>query len=303
MSPIEMARVVAVVVFLAVAVYSIARFAWSVTRRSRRTGLLAADVPDLSHALMGVAMALMVSPAGEAVPPALGIAAFTVLAAWFGARLRHDGLLSRAALPAAAGGPGGGGGDDGRGAGDGGGACGCGTPTSRPVATSRLTGLDHRDVGDRTDQGSGHGSSHRTGVGDSCGHSGYHLHHLVGCAAMVVMYLTGHGALAANAIAAAASTEAGTAATGAAQEAVALDVHGTHAGLPALAALCWVFGLYFLVAATSLGFRVGEGTPPEPQPARPPRPTTARVLTSQAGACATEVALSAGMAVLFFSAL
>lgn len=267
MSPIEVARVVAVVVFLAVAVYSAARFAWSVTRRGPRTGLLAADVPDLSHALMGVAMALMVSPAGEAVPPALGIAAFTVLAAWFGARLRHDGLLSRGALPAAALGaaprPG---------------------PAGRSVPVSRLTDLGHRD--------------HRDG--HEGGHSGYHLHHLVGCAAMVVMYLTGHGALAAHAVAAAATTEAGT---GAAPAAVALDVHGAHAGLPALAALCWVLGLYFLVAATSLGFRVGERTPPEPPPARPPRPTTARVLTSQAGACATEVALSAGMAVLFFSAL
>lgn len=293
MSPIEMARVVAVVVFLAVAVYSAARFAWSVTRRGPRTGLLAADVPDLSHALMGVAMALMVSPVGEAVPPALGIAAFTVLAAWFGARLRHDGLLSRGALPAAGTGTGG--------------ACGCGTPSGpdgdelgrawtalsaaprpgpagRPAPVSRLTDLGHRD--------------HRDG--HEGGHSGYHLHHLVGCAAMVVMYLTGHGALAAHAVAAAASTEAGT---GAAPAAVALDVHGAHAGLPALAALCWVLGLYFLVAATSLGFRVGERTPPEPPPARPPRPTTARVLTSQAGACATEVALSAGMAVLFFSAL
>ncbi|WP_169792174.1 DUF5134 domain-containing protein [Jiangella muralis] len=259
------------------------------TRRGRRTGLLAADVPDLSHALMGVAMALMVSPAGEAVPPALGIAAFTVLAAWFGARLRHDGLLGRATLPAVAGGGGGGGGGSG-------GACGCDGPTSphggelghTRAATGRLTGLDHRDNGD-----------------DPCsGHSGYHLHHLVGCVAMVVMYLTGHGTLAAHAIAAAATTaEAGAAATGAAPEAVALDLHGAHAGLPALVALCWVFGLYFLVAATSLGFRVGERTSPEPPPARPPRPTTARVLTSQAGACATEVALSAGMAVLFFSAL
>ncbi|WP_198664266.1 DUF5134 domain-containing protein [Jiangella endophytica] len=263
------------------------------TRRGPRTGILAADVPDLSHAVMGLAMALMVSPAGPEIPAPLGIAAFTVLAAWFAARLRHDGPLSRAALPTALR-------ADGRGD-----ACDCG-PTAaaeparpgdgelggdphtsdgaRPGALPRLTDLTSRDR-------------------HAAGHGGYHLHHLVGCAAMVVMYLTGHGALAADAIAATAAAGAETAATGAAQDAVALDVHGAHATMPALAALCWAFGLYFLVAATSLGFRVGESsvrrTPAAPTPAGP---ASARLLTSPAGACATEVALSAGMAVLFFSA-
>lgn len=264
MSPIEMARVVAVVVFLAVAGYSAARFAWSVTRRGSRIGILAADVPDLSHALMGVAMALMVSPAGPAVPEPLGIAAFTVLAAWFATRLRHDGLLSRAALPALA------------------------------TAKHRLADLGDRD-------------------GRARGHGGYHLHHLAGCAAMVVMYLTGHGAVAAGALATGATATA--AGVDAASTETGLDAHGAlgaHAALPPLAALCWVLGLYFLVAATSLGFRVGESTVQLAHHAAhqtgdkavaTPNASAARLLTSPAGACATEVALSAGMAVLFFSAL
>ncbi|SDU59889.1 DUF5134 domain-containing protein [Jiangella alkaliphila] len=268
MSPIEMARVVAVVVFLAVAGYSAARFVWSVTRRGSRTGILAADVPDLSHALMGVAMALMVSPAGPAVPEPLGIAAFTLLAAWFATRLRHDGLLSRAAVPALA------------------------------TAKHRLADLGDRD-------------------GRARGHGGYHLHHLAGCAAMVVMYLTGHGALAAGALATGATaTAAGVdaASTGTGTRA-GLDAHGAlgaHDALPPLAALCWVLGLYFLVAATSLGFRVGESTvqlahhtahQAGDEAGATPNASAARLLTSPAGACATEVALSAGMAVLFFSAL
>ncbi|TDD66911.1 DUF5134 domain-containing protein [Jiangella aurantiaca] len=274
MSPIEMTRTVAVVVFLAVALYSAARFTWSVTRRSTRPRISAADVPDLSHALMGAAMALMVSPAGPAVPEPLGIAAFTALAAWFAARLRHDGVLSRAALPALT---------------DGRHAAGCCTP-------SRLGGLGHRD-------------------GETAGHGGYHLHHFVGCAAMVVMYLTGHRALST-----ASATTAALAGSGPApSDAAALDAHGAlgaHAALPPLAALCWLFGLYFLVAATSLGFRVGEsavqlthhtasGFPPAAAAAASaaaPAPA-ARLLTSPAGACALEVALSAGMAVVFFSGL
>jgi hypothetical protein len=237
-----------------------------VTRRGSHIGILAADVPDLSHALMGVAMALMVSPAGPAVPEPLGIAAFTVLAAWFATRLRHDGMLSRAALPAVA------------------------------AARHRLT-----DLGDRDSR--------------ACGHGGYHLHHLAGCAAMVVMYLTGHGALAAGTRATGATaTAAGVDAASTGTEA-GLDAHGAlgaHAALPPLAALCWVLGLYFLVAATSLGFRVGESTVQlahhtahhaADNAAATPNASAARLLTSPAGACATEVALSAGMAVLFFSAL
>lgn len=257
-----MARVVAVVVFLAVAGYSAARFARSVTRRGPHTGVLAAGVPDLSHALMGLAMALMVSPAGPAVPAPLGIAAFTVLAAWFAVRLRHDGPLARAALPAQ-------------------GAAG------RTGAVQRRTDLTQRDR-------------------RSTGHGGYHLHQLVSCAAMVVMYLTGHGALAAEAAAATTAAGVDAAATVAPRGAATLDAHGAfgaHATMPALASLSWVFGLYFLVAATSLGFRVGEPAA-RPAPAGPsPRPGAARVLTSATGACAAEVALSAGMAVLFFSAL
>jgi hypothetical protein len=286
MSPIEMARAAAAVAFLAVAGYSALRFAWSVTRRGRRpfrAGIAAADVPELSHVLMGVAMALMVSPAGPAVPEPLGIAAFAVLGAWFAARLRHDGVLSRA---------------------------------------GRLGVLGGRD-----------GAS---------GHGGYHLHHLAGCAAMVLMYATGHGALASSATTASAAG-AGVVPSGLepdlgataldAPAAAALDAHaaGAHAAVPPLAAICWLFALYFLVAATSLGFRVGESAirvthhataplPPSP-PLRsplhtPPRAPFApavpaavtpsarvRLLASPAGTCASEVLLSAGMAVLFFSAL
>ncbi|WP_158602756.1 DUF5134 domain-containing protein, partial [Jiangella rhizosphaerae] len=163
------------------------------TRRAPGAGVLAADVPDLSHALMGLAMALMVSPAGPSVPEPLGIATFAVLAAWFAARLRHDGVLSRAALPGLPG------------------------PAERASGAVRLGDLGRRDRG-------------------TAGHGGYHLHHLAGCAAMVVMYLTGPGPAGAG----------------------APTALGTHGAVPPLAALCWVLGLYFLVAATSLGFRVGE---------------------------------------------
>ncbi len=258
MSPIEMARVVAAVVFLAVAGYSAARFAWSVTRRGGALGILAADVPDLSHALMGVAMALMVSPAGPAVPEPLGIAAFTALAAWFAARLRHDGLLSRAALPALAAakhrladlGD-----RDGRARGHG----------RLPPAPSGRLRRDGRHVPDRPR----HAGSRRAGDrGHGDGRRRRRREH--GCRTG----LDAHGAL------------------------------GAHAALPPLAALCWVLGLYFLVATTSLGFRVGESTVQlAHHAAATPNASAARLLTSPAGACATEVALSAGMAVLFFSAL
>lgn len=281
MSPIEIAHTFALAGFLVVAGYSAARFAWSVTRRGSRSGAFAADVPDLSHALMGAAMALMVSPAGPDVPAPLGVAAFAVLAAWFAARLHHDGVLSRAALPAsAAEGP---------------------TTQWRTEARDRLGHLTYRDP--------------RVPA-----HGGYHLHHLAGCAAMVAMYLTGHGALDTTGTAAAAAGVAPAAreAPATLDAAAPLDTHaalGGHGTVPLLAALCWAFGLYFLVAATSLGFRVGESTVRLPHHAAAvPRGAlaaatpaaaapAARLLTSPAGACATEVALSAGMAVLFFSAL
>nr|WP_281387189.1 DUF5134 domain-containing protein [Jiangella mangrovi] len=271
-----MARTAAAVAFLAVAGYSALRFTWTVTRPGRphsRTGRTTAGVPDLSHALMGVAMALMVGPAGPEVPELLGIAVFVLLGAWFAARLRRDGLLGRTAGP------------------------------------SRLGALAERDGGS--------------------GHGGYHLHHLVGCAAMVLMYVTGHGALApgrptASAAGSAGSTDAGAPGLEAAAP-TGLDAGhaalGAHAAVPALAALCWLFGLYFLVAATSLGFRVGESAvrvthhvtaplTPSAHPTAHPRARTssrsapvARLLASPAGTCASEVVLSAGMAVLFFSAL
>ncbi|PZF80655.1 DUF5134 domain-containing protein [Jiangella anatolica] len=298
MSPIEMARAVAVVVFLAVAAYSAARFTWSVTRGRS----VAAGVPDLSHAVMGVAMALMVIPAGSVVPAPLGIVVFAVLAAWFAVQLRGGGVLSRAGLPA-------------------GGCCAAGI---RPLGgPERLAGLGERDRPTRAPGPAAHG--------------GYHLHHLVGCAAMIVMYLTGHGAIAAGDGAAtsgvaAADLGGGVAASAAAtaDAAFAGAAHGGlggHAAGAPLAAVSWLFGLYFLVAATSLGFRVAESTsrpgaaPAQrfaasafavPAPAGLPAaradaartaPAVARLLTSPAGACASEVALSAGMAVLFFSAL
>ena len=274
MSPIEMARAAAAVAFLAVAGYSALRFTWSVTRPGRRPriGLTAAGVPDLSHALMGVAMALMVSPAGPAVPGFLGIAVFAVVGAWFAAQLRHDGLLGR---------------------------------TAQPATGGRLSVLGNRD--------------------DRAGHSGYHLHHLVGCAAMVLMYATGHGVTPAGertaSAAAGGPAPSGLEAPSGFEAPAALDAThaaaGVHAAVPPLVAVCWVFGLYFLVAATSLGFRVGEPAvrvthhgaaqlTPSPSPAVLPSPAprpVARLLTSPAGTCASEVALSAGMAVLFFSAL
>lgn len=274
MSPIEMARTVGAAAFLAVAGYSALRFTWTVTQRGRRPfrpGLTAAGVPDLSHALMGVAMALMVSPAGPAVPELAGIVAFTSLGAWFAARLRHGGLLSRATGPGA-------------------------------LASHRLGVLGERD--------------------GRPGHGGYHLHHLVGCAAMVLMYATGHGALSAGGTTASAAG-AGPAPEPAAPVAATLEAHaaaGAHAAVAPLAALCWLFGLYFLVAATSLGFRVGESAvrvthhataplTPSPlpaltSPALPARaPAATRLLASPAGTCTSEVLLSAGMAVIFFSAL
>ncbi|TDC46906.1 hypothetical protein E1212_25760 [Jiangella ureilytica] len=82
MSPIEMARAAAAVTFLAVAGYSALRFGWSVTRPGRRRsriGPTAAGAPDLSHALMAIAMASTVGPAGPAVPRLLGIAVFAVV--------------------------------------------------------------------------------------------------------------------------------------------------------------------------------------------------------------------------------
>jgi hypothetical protein len=268
-----MTRTAAAVAFLAVAGYSALRFTWSVRRPGLRRsyiGITAAGVPDLSHALMGVAMALMVAPAGPAVPGLLGIAVFAVVGAWFAAQLRHDGLLGR---------------------------------TAQQAAGGRLGVLGKRDA--------------------RPGHSGYHLHHLVGCAAMVLMYATGHGALSSGEPTANAAAD--RPAPTVLEAPAALDAThaaaGVHAAVPPLVAVCWLFGLYFLVAATSLGFRVGEpavrvthhaAAPLTPSPDSPADPSpvppvaarpVARLLASPAGTCASEVVLSAGMAVLFFSAL
>ncbi|TDE00767.1 DUF5134 domain-containing protein [Jiangella asiatica] len=125
-------------------------------------------------------------------------------------------------------------------------------------------------------------------------HAGYNLHHLIGCVAMIVMFATGHGS--------------GAVSTTGAETALG------HHQLAPLTSLSWLFGLYFLVAATSLGFRVGEpavrttyrmavpagpGLPPAPAP----RPAPSRLLWSSAGRCASEVALSGGMALIFFASL
>lgn len=137
------------------------------------------------------------------------------------------------------------------------------------------------------------GVTSRAGTDRHGGHHGYNLHHLIACAAMIYLFLTapitgGPGAFSA-------------------------DTPAVQPGTTSLTGVNWLFGMYFLVAATSLGFRVAEpavrvthrlavpvgvGGPI----ARPPavRPATG-LLTSRAGACVSEVAMSVGLAFAFLT--
>lgn len=134
------------------------------------------------------------------------------------------------------------------------------------------------------------------------GHGGYHLHHLAGCAAMMYLWAGVHL----------------VSGTGAGTTSFAADSGLGASGTASLTSLNWLFGLYFLVAATSLGFRVAEpavrithhvalpaGDATQLPGARvaPVRTTRAGLLTSPAGRCASEVITSGGMALVFFSAL
>lgn len=149
----------------------------------------------------------------------------------------------------------------------------------------------------------------RAGADAEGRHGGYHLHHLAGCVAMIYMFAAGHG----GEPEAATSYSAATASTLTA-----------HHELAPLTSISWLLGLYFLVAATSLGFRVAEPTgsvvrvrhhplvPAATAPAGPgasyypapvPRPALTRALSSTAGLCAGEVVMSGGMAFMFFTTL
>lgn len=132
-----------------------------------------------------------------------------------------------------------------------------------------------------------HGVMSRAGAEGSA-HGGYNLHHLMGSVAMIYLCVT-------------ASLFTTTSSTPAA------PLETMH-----LTSVNWLLGLYFLVAATSLGFRVTE--PPVRvtyrvlAPAGAPgiatfrataqRNAPAQVLTAPIGMCATEVILSAGLALL-----
>ena len=138
------------------------------------------------------------------------------------------------------------------------------------------------------------GVTSRASADQHGGHSGYNLHHLIGCAAMTYLFATapitgGPGMF-----------SAGTATLG-------------QSGATSLTGLNWLFGMYFLVAATSLGFRVTEPAVRVTQRMAVPvgaggpiarssvaRPTS-ELLTSRAGACVSEVALSVGMAFAFLT--
>ncbi|PSL06869.1 uncharacterized protein DUF5134 [Haloactinopolyspora alba] len=133
-------------------------------------------------------------------------------------------------------------------------------------------------------------------------HGGYHLHHLVACAAMI--YLWTGTQLATGDVVGSTPFAAGAGGLGAPRDA-------------SLAGLNLLFGLYFLVAATSLGFRVAEpmirithrvavpagSLTDTAARATPTRTTRAERLTSPAGRCASEVTMSAGAAFVFLSAL
>src|SRR5690606_7690305 len=82
------------------------------------------------------------------------------------------------------------------------------------------------------------GVTSRAGTDRHGGHHGYTLHHLIACAAMIYLFLTapitgGPGAFSA-------------------------DTPAVQPGATSLTGVNWLFGMYFLVAATSLGFRVAE---------------------------------------------
>lgn len=267
MTSIDLARTALSVALAAVALYCAGRVAaWRLTHRGR-SGFAGEPVADISHALMGAAMALMVAPLDEnPVPAPLGVLVFGVLAAWFATILWHDGLMSRAGDRASS--------PDGWPGPDSAGRRRRATPAPGWSAagwplTSSTDGVAARE------------------------HGGYNLHHLAGCLAMIVMFATSH------------EVAADTAASTQHQVATAAGVH-------------WLLGLYFLVAATSLGFRVGEpavrlsyrmampagpGMPPAPASRPEPARGGSRLMSSSAGRCASEVALSVGMALMFFASL
>lgn len=225
MSSIELVRTALAVPFLAVTLYSAARLARPVTaNRIQPAGTTKPTerVSDITHALMGLALAALVSGLGDVTPAVFWVLAFGALAIWFGTLLWWGGMMSR-----------------------------------------------------------------------TSGDGGYNLHHLVGCIAMIYIFATRNVT-------------------------VDVDGMGDH-GLASLTSINWLFGLYFLVAATSLGFRVAEpvirvtsrpaipagagiGIPPPP-PAQVPRVVRTRMLSSSSGLCTIEVISSAGMAFIFFSSL
>jgi hypothetical protein len=242
MSAIELLSTGLAVVFFAVALYSAARFAWSFsskeTQAARRV-LPGEKLPDITHALMALAMGIMLFPQVNVIPPAFGILVFLFLAAGFVITLRRYGMTS-------------------------------------------YVGTDW----------DGHRSKH----------GGYNLHHLVACVAMAYMFAAGYSGMEGASTAADAFGPPITTSAAA------------HHSVASLTSVSWMFGLYFLVAATSLGFRVAEPTVKVthyaavpagigPWAAPAPKPVPVRFFWSPAGLCATEVMMSGGMAFMFFRML
>ncbi len=139
-----------------------------------------------------------------------------------------------------------------------------------------------------------HGAMSRAGIGGSA-HGGYNLHHLAVAVAMTYLCVT--------------TPVTTTNATGG-------QLALTSPEAAWLSSINWLLGLYFLVAATSLGFRITE--PPvritrrAMAPAGAPdfgtlrapahRIAPAEVLTTPIGLCTTEVILSAGLALVLLGA-
>lgn len=142
----------------------------------------------------------------------------------------------------------------------------------------------------------GNGLASCSGTDRRGGRGGYNLHYVVACLAMVYLFaagLLGHAQAPADP---------------AAGQALAAPY-----GPASLTGISWLFGLYFLVAAASLGFRVAEPvvrvTHRDAVPAGvgvyPGRAATARMpavvrISSSARLCAVEVVVNGGIAVMFF---